>query len=236
MSIFKKIEDKKEETKLVDNDLATTAVKIGAIALELAKAPEDNWMWVDAYKGMDKNMQGHGNFQYEIGKQYDMPKENVKVCESGFHCCLKLSDVFSYFKIGNNNRFFKVKALVKQSDYAKCLKSPPLSWCSSPWGPVFDGNKLAAASIIIESELSIDEILRESSARDLPERYKKIAIEVSCEEARREYETDTLIEEGYAEAISQIIVNKQKFTLAHALAQQKELSMDVKIAVIFTSN
>ena len=233
MSIFKKKEDKNEEiVKLVD-DLLTTTTEIRAMNLKSIKDPEDIWIWVDAYKGMDKNMQGHGNFQYEIGKQYDMPKENVKVCESGFHCCLKLSEVFSYYKIGNGNRFFKVKALIKQSDYDICLKTPSVINWGSFYLPSIDGNKLAAASIIIESELSIDKILKKSPVGDLPEKYKKIAIESSCDEARHEYETDTLIEDGYAELISQIIVNKQKFTLAHALAQQKELSMDIKIATIF---
>ena len=235
MSIFKKKEkDKKEEIKLVD-DLTTITIKptgMGTINLDPIKAPEDIWIWVDAYKGMNKNMQGHGNFQYEIGRQYDMSKENVKVCESGFHCCLELSEVFSYYKIGNGNRFFKVKALVRQSDYNECLKAP-MRILNPFWGPSIDGNKLAAASIIIESELPIDKILKKSPVEDLPEKYKKIAIESSCDEARHEYETDTLIEDGYAELISQIIVNKQRFTLAHALAQQKELSMDIKIATIF---
>lgn len=228
MSIFKK----KEKTT-IDNS-ANMAITTGTIDLESVKAEpeEDNWIWVDAYKGMDKNMQGHSNFQYEIGKQYDIPKENVKVCESGFHCCLKLSHVFTHYQIGHNNRFFKVKALVRQKDYNGYLYKD-LAFYSALYSLASTTPKLAAASIIIESELSIDEILESSFAKDFPEKYKKIAIEISPENAKAEYHKDALIEDGYCELISQIIVNKGKFDLAHALAQQKELSMDIRIATIF---
>lgn len=48
-----------------------------------------------AYKGFDSDLTCRG-FQYEIGKTYEMEDE-PKLCEQGFHCCLKLSDVFMFY-------------------------------------------------------------------------------------------------------------------------------------------
>ena len=48
-----------------------------------------------AYKGFDKDLTCRG-FQYEVGKTYKMDCE-PKLCEEGFHCCLKLSDVFAFY-------------------------------------------------------------------------------------------------------------------------------------------
>jgi len=48
-----------------------------------------------AYKGFDKDLTCRG-FQYEVGKTYSL-EDKPKICEKGFHCCAKLSDVFSYY-------------------------------------------------------------------------------------------------------------------------------------------
>lgn len=48
-----------------------------------------------AYKGFDKDLKCRG-FQYEIGKTYSM-EDKPEVCSRGFHCCKRLSDVFSYY-------------------------------------------------------------------------------------------------------------------------------------------
>ena len=67
---------------------------------------EKEWIWVEGYKGTDKDMKCR-DFQFEIGKEYSVLKDEEPVmCEKGFHLCLKLSDVFTYYDICNNNRFF----------------------------------------------------------------------------------------------------------------------------------
>ncbi len=48
-----------------------------------------------AYKGFDKDLQCR-EFQYEIGKTYEMKEEPI-LCVRGFHFCEKLSDVAPYY-------------------------------------------------------------------------------------------------------------------------------------------
>jgi len=48
-----------------------------------------------AFKGFDKDLKCRG-FQYEVGKTYSIP-EKPEICERGYHCCTKLSDVFNYY-------------------------------------------------------------------------------------------------------------------------------------------
>lgn len=76
---------------------------------------EDEYIWVDGYKGMDKDMKCHGGFQYQIGGHYQIDDDPV-LCKNGFHLCLNLCDVFSYYEPFDGNRFFKVRALVKKKD------------------------------------------------------------------------------------------------------------------------
>ena len=86
-------------------------------ALPQEDEKQEEYIWVEGYKGTDSEMKGYKGFQYEIGKEYTCDGEPV-TCKNGFHFCLELEDVFSYFGLWNNNsRFFKVKALVKKSDF-----------------------------------------------------------------------------------------------------------------------
>ena len=79
--------------------------------------PQEEWVWVDGYKGTDKDMKCR-DFQYELHKVYDMPEDaEIVECSSGFHLCLEKEHVFRFYDIGKGNRFFKVKALVCRSDY-----------------------------------------------------------------------------------------------------------------------
>jgi hypothetical protein len=49
------------------------------------------------YKGFNKELQCIGGFQYEIGKTYVMPVEEVELGGSGFHFCRYPCDVFKYY-------------------------------------------------------------------------------------------------------------------------------------------
>jgi hypothetical protein len=222
MNIFKKsIKEVKEFDKVL-KEVSTPTPE-----------PEEEWIWVEGYKGTDVNMCCRG-YQYELGKQYDMPEgEEIKECESGFHLCLSLQDVFYYYGIGVGHRFFKVKALVRKSakDNYKSAFRYYGEFYTHP-----SSNKLAAKSIIFISELTYDEILKNSDAQDLPEDYKKIAINISIEAAVENYRRHTLIEDGYSLAFATHIVNSGKFDIAHAVGSQKDLSMDIKVLSILYNN
>jgi hypothetical protein len=189
--------------------------------------PEEEWIWVEGYKGTDKDMKCL-NYQYELGVQYDMPEdEPIQECKNGFHLCLRLVDVWDYYHVGGGNRFFKVKALVRKTDkdnYRGVFR------CGDSWySPSTYNNKLAAKSIIFTSELTYDEILKDTDAQDLPEDYKKIALESSIQNAVNQYTINILVEDGYSLPFATHMVKTGKFDIAHAFGSQKDLSMDMKV-------
>ena len=89
--IAKAAEEKTEETKTETIDVKNT------------------WVWVEGYKGTDKDMCCR-DFQYELGKLYQMPREEIDECKAGYHLCLTLNDVFTYYGIHSNHRFFNCSA------------------------------------------------------------------------------------------------------------------------------
>lgn len=187
--------------------------------------PEEEWVWVEGYKGTDRDMCCR-EFQYELNKQFDMPEDvNIEECTSGFHLCLILFNVFNYYPIGRGHRFFKVKALVRKSDKEKYGKMT-----YSAFGcPTVPHDKLAAKSIIFVSELTIDEVLKGSGVDNLPEKYKRLAIEYDPYYAYNQYNINILIEDGYSETFATHIIKINKFEIAHTFGSQKDLSMDVKV-------
>lgn len=195
--------------------------------------PEEEWVWVESYKGTDKDMKCR-DYQYELGVQYDMPAgEPIEECRSGFHLCLSLKDVYYYYNISDGHRFFRVKALVRKSDVGKYGDMKYID-CGGGMryaiGSTFD--KLTSKSIIFLSEITSDEILKDTEIYNLPTQYHQIAINHSIDHALKTYQRDTLLEDGYSEAFTHHIVNINKFDIAHAVGSQKDLSMDVKVLVI----
>jgi hypothetical protein len=187
--------------------------------------PEEEWIWVDGYKGTDKNMQCQG-YQYEPGVTHTIPNDQkVEMCKNGFHLCLNLNDVFYYYPIGHNSRFFKVKALVRKSDvemYGHANYSTGTKY-----------NKLVAKSIIFISELTIDEIFEYTEMRNWPTKYKQIALEFHTTCAEENYQIDTLIADGYSKPFAcHIVKNTGSFDIAHAIGSQPDLSMDMKVLTI----
>lgn len=79
------------------------------------EAVEQEWIWIDAYKGTDANMQCKGK-QYRMNVEDNYPGK-VALGSKGYHVCTDLKHCFKTYDYNFSNRFFKVKALVKAKDY-----------------------------------------------------------------------------------------------------------------------
>lgn len=81
------------------------------------EAIQQEYIWVDAYKGTDANMRCKGK-QYVMGVE-DNYKGKLVLGSKGYHVCTDLKHIFSHTEYDYNfsNRFFKVRALVKATDY-----------------------------------------------------------------------------------------------------------------------
>ena len=105
----------------------------------------NEYVWIEGYKGTDKDMRSFNGFQYELGVEVSLP-ENIEpeACKKGFHFCTELEDVFFYYHISKYHRFFKCKALVKKEDAGRGFSS-------------IDSNfkKMVAKKIILTKEIEI---------------------------------------------------------------------------------
>ena len=207
---------------------------------EEASKPKDEWIWVTGYKATDSDMMCRG-YQYTMGERHNMPDDaEIVECQSGFHLCLCLEDVFKYYDIGEGNRFFRVSALVRKSDYdeygheTKEYKAWKESSRLSFFPPynVFQ-TKLVSRSIIFERELTPDEILEGRIDDEWTDKYKKLALEIGIENARNHMFTDDLTALGYSYPFAQHIIASDKYDLAKVVASQPDLSMDMKCWMIF---
>lgn len=221
------------------NKTATLTAE-NSIANVNKKLPTEEWIWVEGYKGTDKDMKCR-DFQYELNKQFDMPEDaEIKTCSNGFHFCLYLKDTFDFYNIGNCNRFFKVKALVRKNDLINYYSSgdhlPLIKFSDDAYNaaPGYS-RKLAAKSIILTEEVPVDEILKNTLAEKLPDKFKMMAIDKNLDAAIATYQVDTLIADGYSEAFAAYICSIKKFDIARAVGSQKDLSMDVKVLMIMLS-
>lgn len=79
------------------------------------EAVEQEYVWVDAYKGTDANMVCKGK-QYRMNVEDNYNGKTV-LGKKGYHVCTDLKHVFKDYDYNFSNRFFKVKALVKATDY-----------------------------------------------------------------------------------------------------------------------
>lgn len=64
-----------------------------------------------AYKGFTKDLTaklGKGIYQFEIGKT--AIEESSQTAKNGFHCCENPFDCLAYYPLGQENRYFQVKA------------------------------------------------------------------------------------------------------------------------------
>lgn len=209
----------------------------GAVPVETDDKKEvqtdDEWIWVEGYKGTDKDMKCRG-YQYELGKQFDMPEdEKIEACEGGFHLCAYLSDVYRYYDIGYGNRFFKVKALVRKEDYKPAKRTAYM------FDLYFNDSKLAAKSIEFISELTPDEILKGYDTNNWTDEDKLEALQygVGCvndkhKALEQEKQQSSLIELGYSASFAKWLISEGKYDKAFAVGSQPDLSMDMKVLAI----
>jgi hypothetical protein len=205
-----------------------------------AAEPQENWIWVEGYKGTDKDMKAYGDFQYELGKQYDYEGE-IEICAKGFHFSRDLKDVFNYYDVKDNHRFFKVKALVKESDYEKYGRYIKVSIPSFLGGTTFNAertDKLVAKSIILEEEVSKTEIImayyqHDPYCKNLPEEYWDTIIRNGYSAAYEDWQVDTLIKAGYSPVFARCIYQDGKAEKALTIADQEGVSMDMKVWYIY---
>ena len=230
----------KTQEKTASAVVAESAVTPPAVVVEpVLASPEEEWIWVEGYKGVTKDMKGRNDFEYILHKRYSMPKEEVRCCASGYHFSLTLNDVFKYYNVCKGHRFFKVQALVKKSDYEKygglLFKSTVYAdkLASTDY---FD--KLAAASIVLTEEVGVDEIIeefykhRQGIPIKLPKEYNQKIIDLGYNEACYEYCTENLVNAGYSPAFSYWLARNGNVEKALALAAEPELSMDVKVLAL----
>ena len=205
---------------------------------------EEEYIWVKGFKGTEKDMSCKG-YRYELGKQFDLDDDiEPLLCEKGFHFCKKLENVFRYYKIGDGNRFFEVKALVKKSDLDPERKKNNIPTTYVPYGYLlgFDDNKdkYAAKSIQFIRELTVDEVFEtvtDTDVREWAEEQKKRAMETSISAVRKEVREFELCAAGYSPAFAKYIsVDAGRYATAMAMASLPDVSMDVKVMVIFMDN
>ena len=79
------------------------------------EAVEQDWIWVDAYKGTDANMCCKGK-QYRMNIE-DTYGDKVVLGSKGYHVCTDLKHCFKTYDYDFSNRFFKVRALVNAKEY-----------------------------------------------------------------------------------------------------------------------
>jgi hypothetical protein len=189
------------------------------------ETPEE-WIWVDGYKGTDADMKCMCEYQYVLGKQFDMPEgSTIEDCKSGFHLCINFDDVFMYKTIGNGNRFFRVHALVRKKDFEEYGKR------SGCYGHRIR-NKIAAKSIVFVRELTNDEVFKGTDAENWSEEDMNIARAHGIQHVKDLRNTKKLVALGYSEAFAEYIVGEGHFQAAYAAGTQTDLSMDMKVAYI----
>ena len=160
------------------------------------KLQEGEWIRVKGYKGMKEDMKAHYDFQYELGKTYTVEDpDSVEICEYGYHFSLNLKDVFRYYDLVNNNRFFKVEALVRKKDYDEYGKV----YTTTIFTDRVD--KLVAKEITILEEVSVEEMFEE---------IKRIHSDITMIDELKIEDMDDVYQEGVKAVLVKKAINMVK--------------------------
>jgi hypothetical protein len=206
----------------------------------LNNKPEEEWVWVEGFKGMDKDMKCRGH-QFQLGRYEVLPDDmDIRICESGFHFCLNLKDVLRYYGIEDGNRFFKVRALVRKKDLDECLgfngpeknsMYPLLSFSYS------NRDKLTSKQLVPLYELTPDEVFSVTDHRDWSFEDKIFAMQNGLKSVDQRNQVKELIQLGYSDTFAYYIVKETgNYELAKVIGSQKDLSMDMKALMILSGD
>lgn len=197
--------------------------------------PEEKWIWVEGYKGVDQDMRGYNKFQYELGKEYSV-KGDIVPCQNGLHFSLNLNDTFQH-KDALKDRFFKVKAYVKEKDFMAYGNCDPHSFA---W-PLKKIDKLVAQKIILTEEITETEeffsaIKQKYSEFETYEDYKNAQLYGYGKFVRNKYKS--MLSDHFSELFLEIFCNKfaideLTFKTKEALAYIEEgVSKDVIVYLL----
>ena len=233
--------------KIYGKPAATNAVIKDDITQEdvmnaIKSIEEEEYIWVKGFKGTNKDMRCQDDYQYELGKQFDLDADvEPVICSKGFHFCKRLENVFNYYKIGDGNRFFEVEALIKKSDLEPKNKSKLDQRSKLDMSFANYDDKYAAKSIRFIRELTMDEVFEalgtDCDVREWADEQKKRAMETSISAVRKEVREFELCAAGYSPAFSKYIAGETgRYNTAMAMASLPDVSMDVKVMAIFMDN
>lgn len=213
-------------------------VKVSEIEPDDEKKSEpEEWIWVEGYKGTEHDLKCR-DYQFEMNKQFDMPEgSKIEDCSSGFHFCKDLKDVYKYYKIGDENRFFRVRGLVRKKDFEECELTKPHDIRKAILARRRD--KLAAKSIIFLYELTPDEVLKASEfadhVKDFTDEDKAEVLKTSYDHVNLRKTSEKLVAAGYSQCFAEYLAYDLGGTApktALKVATQPGLSMDMKVLMI----
>ena len=241
MAIFKK-----KENSLIKIDKITSITFTTKDVKEAPKTIPAEWIWVEGYKGTDKNMTCQNNFQFTLGETYTLV-EPIEMCANGFHFSPTLEQTFLHYSaFGRGNRFFKVKALINKNQMVTETWRPYYSNTYSSFETrirkmKLTDDKLVAKSIILLEEVSIDEIIKAQKGEDClllqkSDKFKENLRTGDLSYAlRKEYEDIINNLDCYSDAFKEYVqtLYDDKVIRKIALLGQEKINHETRMQMIF---
>lgn len=216
-------------------DLASVKAPTAETLKGEAKAQEEEWIWVEGYKATDKDMKCR-DYHFDFNQIFDIGDDKLIMCAKGFHLCPKLHSCFSYYSIGEGNRFFKVRALINKN-MTVVVKG---SWLSdSVLVNMYEkSEKWVAKKIEFIEECSPDEIFKAASGRfvyalNQDDKFKDEVLKFNLDVAYQNQQKYRLRAFSiYTDETIEIIVAQKRTELAVALAKEP-ISHDTRMLILF---
>ena len=247
---------KKEECETINIDLVRAPEEIKSEHAEIPiptsisdPEPQEEWIWVEGYKGVNGDLTGHDKFKFEINKMVSV-EGKVEKCNNGFHLCRRLKDVFNYYNPikRNSMRIFKVKALVRKNEWEELPITDEDQYKTEPkrgyYGYYEDPiDKIAAKSIELIEEISIEEVFQAYikicdigiiiDHMDLAKEFY-VGSQLLGIDSLQEFKKFILTTKyHYSSEMSNYILTKNKLDVAIAFGAENSLTMYEKLNFIF---
>lgn len=98
---------------------------------------------ITTYKGFDKDLKCR-DFQYEVGKEYELPKGKLpNVCSNGFHACKSPLEVLDYYFLDENANLLRFCEVEQSGEFSKEVES----------------TKVASSKIKIKKEITFADLI-----------------------------------------------------------------------------